>query len=403
MHLARLPVFGVLLLATIASAHTRSESYSNWQRSEAALNATITVPLREVMILYGTADATIPPRELLRDHLVDKTSVEGSNGPCPVTSANILQAPAGFVRVELQFDCSPGTPETVDFAAMFESAPAHVHYARLREAGRDIGEKLFTRNNHRWATDELGYLQAPTGNVFSAFLVTGIEHIVGGIDHVAFLLGLLLVAGSLGRSIVAVTGFTLGHSASLGAAVIGYVRADSQLVEVFIGFTVMLVAVEYFLLRRPDIRSVAPFCLALAWVTGLVAVIGGFLEPRALFAFGGFGVFAAAYLALARRMSDATHGRQATALLFAATTGFGLVHGFGFAGFLMETGLLGTSLLMPLLGFNLGVELGQLVLVGIAMLAGVLLRDRVSLAVPAMLAGALSGIGIFWFIGRTFG
>ncbi len=391
-----------LLAAGGSNAHTRSESYSNWQRSESALTASLTVPLREVMTLYNGADATIPPRELLQDHAAEMISVVSSTGACQQADATILQAPSGFVRVELSFDCAPGKPQAVEFGAMFEAAPAHVNYARLYENGSSLGENLFTRSSKRWQIGNLSESPGNTVQTFTAFLQIGIEHIAGGVDHIAFLLGLLLVAGTLGRSIVAVTGFTLGHSVSLGAAVVGYVGADSQLVEVFIGFTVMLVAVEYFLLRRPDVRAFAPLCLGLAWLTGLLAVAGANLAPRVLFAYGGFGVFAAVYLLLARHMNSESNSKLATALLFAATCSFGLVHGFGFAGFLMETGLLGTSLLLPLLGFNVGVEIGQLALVAVAMLAALLLRNRVPQALPAVLAGALAGIGIFWFVERTF-
>ena len=84
-----------------------------------------------------------------------------------------------------------------------------------------------------------------------------------------------------------------------------------------------------------------------------------------------------------------------------ATCCFGLVHGFGFAGFLMETGLLGTSLFIPLLGFNLGVEAGQLMLVAVAIAGGMLLRERVPAALPQIAAAGLCGIGVFWFLTRT--
>jgi hypothetical protein len=93
---------------------------------------------------------------------------------------------------------------------------------------------------------------------------------------------------------------------------------------------------------------------------------------------------------------------RVSALLFVATTCFGLVHGFGFAGFLMETGILGTSLFVPLLGFNLGVEIGQLILVAAALAAASLLRNRLPDSAAPMLAAGLCGIGIFWFVGRTF-
>ena len=88
-------------------------------------------------------------------------------------------------------------------------------------------------------------------------------------------------------------------------------------------------------------------------------------------------------------------------LLFVATCCFGLVHGFGFAGFLMETGLLGTSLFMPLLGFNLGVEVGQLIIVAVAMTAGALLKSHIPRIFPQLVAAGLCGIGVFWFVSRT--
>ena len=79
----------------------------------------------------------------------------------------------------------------------------------------------------------------------------------------------------------------------------------------------------------------------------------------------------------------------------------GLVHGFGFAGFLMETGILGTSLFIPLLGFNVGVEVGQLMLVAVAIGLASIFRDRVPHAVTPMLAASLCGVGVYWFVGRT--
>jgi len=280
---------------------------------------------------------------------------------------------------------------------MFDAAPAHIHYARLHRDGVQLGEALLTNTSDRW---DFGDLQATAGTSFLAFLAIGIEHIAGGVDHIAFLLGLLLIAGSVGRSIIAITGFTLGHSISLVAAVTGYVSADGRLVEAFIGFTVALVAIEYFVLRRSDAQRFAVACLALASLTGLTAVASSSLPGKALFAYLGFGLFAACYLLLAAR-SEAQDLRRATLLLFVATCCFGLVHGFGFAGFLMQTGLLGTSLFIPLLGFNLGVEAGQLILVAIALVGGLLLRGRAPAALPQLAASALCGIGLFWFVSRT--
>jgi hypothetical protein len=384
-------------VAGTADAHTRSESYSHWYLSNTAISVTVTIPLREVMLLYQATQSEQPPRELFHDHLVANLAVVSGDDACAMSSSNILAAASGFVRVEANFDCPAATPDTLRFTAMFEAAPSHVHYAKLHVDGVQVGESLFTNAVDSWDIAALG---SGASYSFASFLVIGIEHIAGGIDHIAFLMGLLLIAGSIGRSVIAVTGFTLGHSISLAAAVLGYVHADSQLVEAFIGFTVALVAVEYFLLRRPETVRYALLCLLVAWVTGAIAVAAGFLELRALSAYLGFGVFAGCYLLIACE-AEAHDRRRATLLLFVATCCFGLVHGFGFAGFLMETGLLGASLFMPLLGFNLGVEVGQLIIVAIALGLAALIGRRVPDTLPQAAAAALCGIGVFWFVSRT--
>jgi hypothetical protein len=389
-----------IVVAMDAGAHTRSESYSHWHESGTTITATITIPLREVMLLYQTGDSAVPPAELFRDELVGKTEVSGTSGICSAQRVNILQAASGFVRIEMQFDCDAETPAAIHYRALFDAAPAHVHYAKLHRGGGVRSETLITDTSDTWNIADIGNSDSYS---FTSFLAIGVGHIGGGIDHIAFLIGMLMIAGSIGRSIVAVTGFTLGHSISLGAAVLGYVHADSQLVEAFIGFTVALVAVEYFLLRKPAERSavtLAVCSLGIAWAVGLLAITFDLISGRALFVYLGFGVFAFCYLLASVELERRDDARAGT-MLFIATTCFGLVHGFGFAGFLMETGILGTSLFIPLLGFNLGVEVGQLILVAIALATAYLLRDRVSRAVTPMLAASLCGVGVYWFIGRT--
>jgi len=380
------------------SAHTRSESYSHWQLSDSTITGTITIPLREVMLLYqGGSDASLPPRELFRQQVEAETRVLAAGSICQSAGATALQSASGYVRIEIGFDCATATPDTVIYRALFSVAPGHVHYARLHADGLERGEALLTDTADRWDISALGSGRSGT---FPAFVSVGIEHIAGGIDHIAFLMGLLLIAGSIGRSIVAVTGFTLGHSASLAAAVLGYVSAEGRLVEAFIGFTVALVALEYFLLHRRRVASFALGGLLVAWVTGAIALGAGLLDARAAAGYAGFGVFAAFYL-LAANDHGHPDSKRATVLLFIATSCFGLVHGFGFAGFLMDTGLLGTSLFLPLLGFNLGVEIGQLIVVAAAVVLAAVLRDRVPRFLPNAVAAGLCGLGLFWFVGRS--
>lgn len=393
-------VIAFICIAMDAAAHTRSESYSHWHQADTSITATITIPLREVMLLYKSGDNAIPPGELFREELIANTGVSSESGSCSSTAVNILAAASGFVRVEMQFDCGTTAPASVRYRALFDTAPSHVHYAKLHRDGTIRSETLITDTSDTWYISEIG----GTGSYsFRSFLTIGVQHIAGGIDHIAFLIGMLLIAGSIGRSIIAVTGFTLGHSASLGAAILGYVHADSTLVEAFIGFTVALVAVEYFLIRRETKRSVltlAAYSMAIAWAVGLLALSLGLISNRALFVYAGFGVFAFCYL-LAASALERQNASRAKSLLFVATTCFGLVHGFGFAGFLMETGILGTSLFIPLLGFNLGVEVGQLLLVTVALGLAALFRDRLPRIVTPILAASLCGVGVYWFVGRT--
>lgn len=400
----RLGSIASLLIALLchaggAAAHTRSESYSHWHEHGTTLTATVTIPLREVMLLYQQGDSALPPGEMFRGELVAKTGVSGATGPCRTATVNVLQAASGFVRVEMHFDCGAEAPTTIHYRALFDAAPAHVHYAKLHR-GNSRFETLLTDTSDRW---DIAGLDAVVSYSFPTFLAIGIEHIGGGMDHIAFLIGMLLIAGSLGRSIIAVTGFTLGHSFSLAAAVLGYVHADSTLVEAFIGFTVALVAVEFFVLRgnakRPA-SMLALLSMLVAWGIGLLAFAFGLIAGRALLVYLGFGLFARCYLLAATQLERQAAPRAGT-LLFVATTCFGLVHGFGFAGFLMQTGILGTALFIPLLGFNLGVEIGQLLLVAAALGVAFLLRGKVPRAAMPALAAGLCGIGVYWFIGRT--
>jgi hypothetical protein len=392
-------VIALFCLATDAGAHTRSESYSHWYESGATISTTITIPLREVMLLYQSSASAVPPGELFRDELKEQTRVSSATGSCSLEAVNVLQAASGFVRVELLFDCGNEAPASIHYRALFDAAPAHVHYAKLHRGGLRF-ETLITDTSDTWNIADVGDVRSYS---FVSFLAIGIEHISGGIDHIAFLIGMLLVAGSLGRSIIAVTGFTLGHSVSLAAAVLGYVHAESALVEAFIGFTVALVAVEYFLLRNQgeqSARTIAVSSMLIAWAVGLVAISLDLIAARALFVYAGFGVFAFCYLLASNELEHRDASRAST-LLFVATTCFGLVHGFGFAGFLMETGILGTSLFIPLLGFNLGVEVGQLILVAIALGIATLLRDKMPRVVTPMLAAGLCSVGVYWFVART--
>ena len=185
-------------------------------------------------------------------------------------------------------------------------------------------------------------------DVVRGYVGLGVEHILGGPDHLLFVFGLLLLV-SAGRLLLqTITAFTLGHSITLSAAVLGIADVPSRPVEVLIAVSVLWLAVE---LARGDGRASA--LRRFPWV------------------------MAAA---------------------------FGLLHGFGFAGALAEVGLPPAEVPLALASFNAGIEIGQLVFVAAILTAGaVLLRWRPTWGTRA-LRPAVYGMGIlsaYWCFERV--
>jgi len=182
---------------------------------------------------------------------------------------------------------------------------------------------------------------------FFRFLRLGVEHILGGADHLLFLLALLVVCRRVRTVAVLITCFSAAHSLTLVLASYGVLQLAPRVVEPLIALTIVLVGLEnLFLGQEPEGR----------WVTRWLA-----------------------------------------------TFAFGLVHGLGFAGALREHGLgtRGTSLTPPLLAFNLGVELGQLAVAAIVLTGLLWLRRHPRFAkLPRFASLAIAAIGLFWLIQR---
>ena len=145
------------------------------------------------------------------------------------------------------------------------------------------------------------------GEIASAYTLLGVEHILGGIDHLLFVISLLFLVGFQRRLVWTITAFTAAHSLTLASSALGWLTLRSAPVEASIALSIVLVAGE----------------------------------------------------ALHRRETAARRWPAVVAFLF------GLVHGLGFAGALQEIGLPDNHLLVALLTFNVGVELGQLMTVGV--------------------------------------
>ena len=183
------------------------------------------------------------------------------------------------------------------------------------------------------------------GEVIRSYLALGFTHILPkGLDHILFVLGLFLLSRRLKPLLLQVTAFTVAHTVTLALSIYGVVSLPSSIVEPLIALSIVFVAVENLYVTE--------------------------LRPSRV------------------------------ALVF----GFGLLHGLGFAGVLSELGLPRAEFLPALLSFNLGVEAGQLAVIGLALLAVGLVRQRTwyrrAVVVPA--SGLIAAVGLYWSIQRLF-
>lgn len=189
---------------------------------------------------------------------------------------------------------------------------------------------------------------ATTSAVVASYLLLGVEHIVLGIDHLLFVLGLLLILKRWRQLVAAITAFTVAHSLTLGLSALNIIALPIAPTEAVIALSILVLAVEYTLVRRarPTFTSRYPAAMAFA---------------------------------------------------------VGLIHGLGFASVLADIGLPTQSLLVALLSFNLGVELGQLAFLGLV--AGALhrLRRRAPNWLPKVelaLAYLLGSAAAYWLVER---
>jgi len=377
-----------------ASAHTRSQSFSSWAANGPTLAAVFQVDARRVTQLdeSATLDGL---GTLLAKHLGETVSVAQEGRPCAASSPRPLVAVRGDVRVELSFTCArplADVPATVVMGAFFEVSPSHVHYARTSLDGGPSREVLVTVRSHTFEVGGHGDA-APTD--FAAFFRLGLEHVLSGLDHLAFVAALALLAGGFGRAVWAATGFTLGHSLTLGLVAMGLLRPDVPAIESLIGFTVAFAAAEAFALRAAPragwitiaLVAAIPLAAMLAGVSGL---------PWAV-------VLGTAVFGLCAGGLGGQTSRRFAPLLAAA---FGLAHGAGFAGALLGLDIPRARLLTALLAFNLGVEAAQVL--ALAVIAGIAIAgSRLPAAARRIAfdyaAVGLFALGVYWFVGRSLG
>jgi hypothetical protein len=412
MNAARRLRLALLLLAVSAGdagAHARSTSTSSWDL-EADGSARVVVRVRWEDLQRALPELEgVPPAALgLREDL--ERAVDGylqahyrlgaggqtcapAGDPAPVASLD----PSHLGR-SWRVRCPRGASRVVQIDGFLEIAPGHLHLARLRsEAGR-IAERAFVQGNTAWELEPDPASRTAAGSGVADYVRLGVEHIATGVDHLVFLLALLLLGTSLVEVATIVTGFTVAHSVTLALGVLGVVRPLSSAVESLIGLSIAIVALENFALTsgRATRRGIM-----LALGSGLAAAAAGAslgalaLPASALL---GVGLFALCSLGLLERVASPARLRWLVAFVF------GLIHGFGFAGVLAEIGLPPGRVAAALLGFNLGVELGQLVVVAVCwpLLRVLLRREPAQRRLLVQLGSCpILAAGLYWFLSRS--
>jgi len=179
----------------------------------------------------------------------------------------------------------------------------------------------------------------PTG-----YFMLGVEHLIGGPDHLLFVFGLLFIVFGWQNLIKTITAFTLAHSVTLGLSVLEIVSLPSATIEALIALTIIYLALE---IKDERDNKNTPWLMAF---------------------------------------------------------GFGLLHGFGFAGALSEIGIANEQLLLSLLFFNIGIEIGQLIMIPLFLISIWLLQKiKFNFSVTKLSSYAIGGMGSFWLIERVLG
>lgn len=298
-----------------------------WQAAAQAHDARpVVVNIRETLPGIFQSQLKVPP------------SVEADNLPELVWPQNCVVINDGSTverNVNL-LQCAPGLSGQ-SFALHYPLFnPSLATYYTLTAIDGSVSSAMLAPTDKAWIVPEA----MTRWRVAGEYLQLGVEHILGGLDHLLFVFGLLVIARTAKRVLWTVSGFTLAHSITLSLAALGKVTVPIVPVEAVIALSIVFLAHEIFH-QKPD---------SLTWRYPLLVSFG-----------------------------------------------FGLLHGLGFASALGEIGLAENEAVLSLLFFNVGVELGQLLFIAsVAALAGLglwLLRRTGSYARSAsalMLTGKMN-------------
>ncbi len=231
--ISKIILFILLLVSVITSqgfAHSRSQSFSSWKVQGKNVNMIFTIKAREVTRLEPLAgERNLADR--LSEHIASRFALRRDGKICTVQdSPKELSAADGFLRVGQDFTCAETGNLSVIVNAFFDTISTHVHFAQVISPGGSSQEYLF--NQHQREQEISATEQEPQSktSLAGSFIDLGFQHILEGVDHIVFLIVLLLITRKLRDVLWLVTGFTFGHSITLALATSGWVYPDSGVI-----------------------------------------------------------------------------------------------------------------------------------------------------------------------------
>lgn len=399
-------IYLFFIFTSIANSHYFSESFSKWLIDDKYIEGTFNVlELESTRVLQLPQlqkylyEEGLSESEVFIKYLNENIKLFSDQNICEKTKPfTILSSEQGSLNILMSFQCNSGNSIKIVNNAFFDIVQSHVHIARIYQNDQIITEKALFYNDQ---TIDLSHnknneLKNNFLKNFFSFINIGIQHILNGFDHLLFIAGLILLIIGFKNLLLIITGFTIGHSFTLALSFLGFVMPNIMIIESLIGFTILFIGIEYYLIKTGNYKTINVFLILLLFSIYCLSIY--MLLPISYYGLLGLLLFSFGYFAIHKNSKDKN------ILLLLITILFGLIHGYGFGSFLIKSQISSENFLSALFGFNIGVEVGQIIFVIIILIIFKIIRyfklDIILESFKNIIFIFVVSLGFFWFIER---
>ena len=398
-----------LILITISKfsyAHYFSESYSNWIISDNKVSATFTIlKLEATRVLQIDKfqeigqEKQLSEGEVFLEYFKPRISALESSKECLLDNEpSLINGKDEYHTIELSYLCASTNSIKIINNVLFDIAQSHVHLSRISINDQILEKALFYNDQTIFINDLKTKKEKSFVDSLTNFISTGMNHILTGFDHLIFLMGLIILVNNFKHLLIVITGFTLGHSITLALVALNIVVPNTLMIEALIGFTILFIAAEYMMKEE---KNFIPIIAILLSILTFAAISSLFLQiSMTLISFMALILITIGYFGILRNLENKGSFRVIITSLF------GVIHGFGFGTFLFNSEFDQTNIISALFGFNLGVEIGQIIFLMIFILLNLslikLLKSKNHQYLMQTLMIIVSSLGFYWFIQRLY-